>query len=80
MTFLQVLRSAGFKRMSWDKCPRGFQDRNYQCFSHQERNLWAEVYLTDKPVYMQLEGVGIGYNGKFFYEPKELNDYLNKQP
>jgi hypothetical protein len=48
-TFIQVLRAHGFKKMRWDKCPQGFQESNYPCYSHEEKNIWCEVYLTDKP-------------------------------
>jgi hypothetical protein len=63
--------------MPWSKCPRGYKESNYQCYSHDDKNLWCEVYLSDKPPYSFLQWPG-GYRGAFFYEASELNEKIKK--
>lgn len=74
--FCATLRSFGFKKMSWDKCPQGFRESNYPCFSLKEKNIWVEVYLSDKPPYCFLQSTIAGYRGKFFYDADELRKHL----
>ena len=78
MTFLQSIKGLGFRKVPWDKCPRGFQDSNYQCFYNKAKNIWVEIYLTDRPPYSQVQSNKTGYLGEFFYEPDQLQSYLQK--
>jgi hypothetical protein len=76
-----ILIAKGFKKMPWNKCPQGFEKAGYPCFSHEAKNIWIEVYATDKPPYGWVIGRGIGDNfghGKFFYSTKELKEILSK--
>jgi hypothetical protein len=77
MTYISILKSFGFKKVSWDKCPKGFQEANYPCYTHPTINAWAEVY--PKEHYMMLQDEQIkGYLGKHFNEPSELKKHLTK--
>jgi hypothetical protein len=81
-TYPQILKSFGFKKMRWDKCPQGFKESNYPCFSHREKNIWCEVYLSDSFPYCWIIGdgfKGLGYlGGRFFDAPKDLKTFLQK--
>lgn len=84
-TFVSVLKSFGFKKMPWNKCPQGFEKSNYPCYSNAEKNQWCELYLSDEIPYGWIIGNGIKttksyLGGKFFETPKELNQILNQQP
>ena len=78
--FVKILRANGFKKMSWDKCPQGFKEKNYPCYSNESKNIYAEVYTTDKPAYMWIIGPDIGDKkypgGKHFWESKDLVNLL----
>lgn len=77
--FINILKNKKFKKVAWDKCPKGFKESNYQCFSHEDKNLWAEVYTTEIFPYMLIQGVGIkGYLGKHIQEPEQLNKLLKE--
>jgi hypothetical protein len=79
-TFISVLKENGFKKMPWEKCPQGFKESNYQCFSDEKNNRYCEVYLSDKPPYCWVVGNGIKKSGiiggQFTYEPNELKKLL----
>lgn len=45
------LKKSGFVKMPWSKCPQGFEKANYRCYSNSEKNIWVELYLSDKPAY-----------------------------
>lgn len=76
VAFISVLKSFGFKQQVWSKCPQGFEKANYPCFYHTDLNYWAEVYKSDKPPYMLLEGHGVGQRGKFFDDSDSLKIFL----
>jgi hypothetical protein len=76
-----ILISKGFKKMAWNKCPQGFEKSGYPCFSHEKKNIWVELYLTDTPAYGWLIGPGTkraNNRGQFFYSTKELKEILSK--
>ncbi len=79
---INSLTSNGFKKVDWDKCPRGYERANYPCYSNEERNIWAEVYLGEKLPYMWIVGDGVKskshVGGQFIDSPKILDEVLNK--
>ena len=82
-SFVGVLKSFGFKNVPWDKCPRGFEESKYKCFTMKDVNVWAEVYTTDIPPYMWIIGdskladFGRPGRGRFFNEPSHLKKFLS---
>jgi hypothetical protein len=79
LTFVSVLRSFGFKKVKWEKCPQGFKQANYPCYSHPSINSWAEVYPKEQ--YMLLQDEHLNKNhwlGKHFNTPKDLYNYMKK--
>lgn len=78
---LAFLRAKGFKKQRWDKCPQGFKEKNYQCFAHEDLNIYCEVYLSDPIPYGWIVGNGIkgsGYlSGKFFSTLAEIKATLS---
>lgn len=75
-TYVEVLVAAGFVKVPWDKCPQGFEASNYQCYSHAEKNIWAEVYLSCEPVYGHMMAVTFAPRGKFFDSVQELQSLI----
>ncbi len=76
-TFVRVLLEQGFKKVPWEKCPQGFKESNFACYSDEANNRWCEVYLTEKPVYTWIVGSGInfsGYNGGRFFFSDQVDD------
>lgn len=74
--FITVVKSLGLKRMPWNKCAQGFKESNYQCFYDDKKNIWIEIYLTDRPVYCLVQSSKTGHWGKFFYDANELKTFL----
>ena len=79
--FISILIANGFKKMPWDKCPRGFETANYPCYYHGQKNIWAEVYLSDLVPYMFIVGDNIKPTGTLklgtmIDEPKQLQKFL----
>lgn len=61
--FIDTLIENGFKKVPWNKCPQGYEKANYPCYSHEEKNVWAEVYLDKGWQYMFIEGANIKPKG-----------------
>lgn len=79
--FIATLLANGFKKVPWNKCPQGFEKANYPCYSNEEKNIWAEVYLDEKWQYMFIEGdnikpTGTLQLGTMIDEPKDLKTLL----
>lgn len=77
---ITLLKSLGFKKQPWNKCPQGFKEYNYPCYSHEEKNMWCELYLSDTLPYgwivgAGIKGTGIG-GGGFFYSLPDLQKIL----
>ncbi len=77
-TFVSILNSFGFVKMSWDKCPRGFEKANYPCYANESRNIYCELYLGDKIPYGWIISSTLPPRGKFFESPKELQLILKQ--
>jgi len=79
--FIVILLNAGFEKMPWDKCPKGYKDSDYQCFYHKEKNIWCEIYPDQWMTYGWIVGQNLKSskysNGKFFETTKELQSLLN---
>lgn len=78
-TFISVLRSFGFKKVRWEKCPQGFKQAGYPCYSHPLINAWAEVYPKEGYMLLQDEHLNKGcWFGKHFNTPTELQKYMKR--
>lgn len=72
--YISILTSNGFNKMPWNKCPQGFEKANYPCYSHKEKNIWAEVYLSDPWPYLFIVGGGI--KPQHIDDPQRLKELL----
>jgi hypothetical protein len=77
--FISVLREFGFKKVSWDKCPQGFKEAGFPCYTHPAVNCFASVYTKEN--YMHLDDEIINKSshlGKHFFYASDLRKHLNK--
>lgn len=78
--FSKILRSHGFKKVPWSRCPQWFEIYNYPCYEHPSKNIWCETYMSDQFPYGWIIGEGIKKTemtgGSFFDNNKRLRELL----
>lgn len=73
---INFLTKKGYKQVDWNKCPKGYRESNYLCFSKDGYNIWCELYITDSIPYGWIVGTMTTFRGKFFYTLTELKTIL----
>lgn len=79
---VSILRSFGFTKVHWDKCPQGFKKAGYPCYSNKS-GAWVELYLSDTIPYGRISANGLTspdkFGGIFFDSDKQLITFLKQQ-